>query len=389
MGYSGQIEVVYGYFIKEKMGYLIPGYDIHGPDRQRLSDHLEVTSIEEFTKSESAKVSVPFALTGAEDYVNADTAKTLNADVFLRLNPRKWTALSELLIRTPRGTFKKELTELTEMAFATLPTPQSEKRATLERDLSTPAYLAKRDLIYTLNELSQVDFLPAYNVERDDGDRKLARLTNALLHLANTEKVLTKGVVVGIFSELDIRELKSVVDEVRATHPILAEKIQILSGTDGETPAKLRRLSAGEVALVQIGFVPQRTFEIMFESATLPPICAGKSTSNFLQSIGKPFLATHTKEIVDLESTHPGYSVYQAGSLALRGELEGDVQVSYDAFRNAIEQFRNPKSPLRGFFTDLKGNILRNDKLVEGLKAAQAALKIQQCALELKGLSKL
>ncbi|MGE0614748.1 MAG: hypothetical protein AB7P04_03835 [Bacteriovoracia bacterium] len=365
IGYTGKIEAIYSEAKdgREKLGFLLPGFNPKGPDVQHLDNlNLDLITATEFLRSNPKPV--PIGMSGALDAVADFDLETTH---YLQLQPYTWGADHFVLYRKEDGRLERVNLNHLRSQGVRMQTSVGPPATQLTENLPGVRAL--------LENPSRFDWMPIYG--RSDQPYKVAMQAVAAQAAQAHKPAAFRGpVIVPVFSkftsadEADIRQLAT----QWAKEP---SKLKFCRADDPSLSAIRSSLKAGETLIVFIGNVPPEVFNHFLDLSTLPASVAGKNAMNYMLNVGKPF------QITSQDKTHI-QAVAEAAKSLSPSEQEGvvtqlrtvhsaldldlvpmapDLKALTDYYLSALD----PADPMHAAFRMTGETHRQNDKLSAGL----------------------
>ena len=383
LGFRGRFEVVYAPTEKDKLEYLLSGFDPQGPSVQELPAS-GITAIESGSPHSGDLDWIPLGIVGATDRFLKPF--WLRAEQLLTIQPFRWEGATLQFWRswTSRGTTSESwesvpLRGLYHLPLAyDLPDPEDAGAFIAEKMSATPEMLAKVPGLASIVEAAdRIETLPAYGLGMNEGREKLLNLMRGVRYAQRKNPGRFRGgVVIPLISRLDDQEMALLARSV-AEGAALLERVFSVDVEDPDVVRRVEGLQKGDILLVRVGPVAQDVFEYLFSRSTLPPTLAGRNGANLMLLARKPFFKTNSNGAHAFPKLLRG-SPRRVRKLVAEAhdELQPRSQGSGQAVGEFILAFMEEGSALRAAFDGKRPRKLDRDKVAEALLRSAKQMKL-------------
>ncbi|MDD5657979.1 MAG: hypothetical protein PHF00_12080, partial [Elusimicrobia bacterium] len=369
LGFEGRLEVVYHPETKDKLEYLLPGFDPAGPAIQELPA-AGVTAVSHDFLDSGDFGRVPLGLLGAGDR----SPQWLNVDRLLTIEAFDWGPAT-LQFREERGkldaSWKVNL-GLRDLPLALdIPNPEDADEFVSSRMSGAPELRAKvPGLVRIAESADRVETMAAYGLSYYDGWKKLLQLLRGALHAQRARpESFRGGVIVPIFSRIGEAQMKKLELAIQGDGALRGRVWRADIG-DPDIVRRIDGVKKGDILLVRVGPAAQEVFEFFFSRSSLPPAVAGSNGINLMLAARKPFFKTTAGGAGILAALLPLHFL-GVRRLVRKAHEELLFPASNDVAGRRVGEFMlaymDEGSALRAAFSDKRPARLGRDKIVEAL----------------------
>jgi len=376
LGFQGRFEIIYAHMVKDKLEYLLPGFDPKGPDTQESRDRGWVAIKGHIFRDYASRARDSYPTVPLGIMVDASDPSRgtdwLKVRSLLTIEPFGWGYGSSVQVAGQAKSLS--LPALTSIPFQyALPAPLDSARFVIENMSVAPKLQAKvPGLVRIIEAHGRIETLAAYGLGIG-GVGKLTRLLRGAHYAQKSRPDLFKGgVVVPLISRLDEQEIAQLRAGIE-NDAALAGKVGVVSVDDPEIAERIRQLGKGEILVVCVGPVAQNVFDLLFSRSTLPPTVAGANGENLMYLTRNPFFNTvrfsHLNARLGNSRPEALDLIDKAHAALAKGP---DSQESIGKF---ILASMEKDSPLSAAFRGGRSKNLDRDKVLESLLAAAVAMR--------------
>jgi len=318
LGFNGFFELIYNtdwhqhgsdpeIKMIDKFEAIMPGLDKES-DKIQLIDGMKIKMIPEIVFQKMSKENVLLTITGAIDDSTICLEASEGRKFVLQMMPDDWRQREFTIFYDGNIIFRDSDVNLTHFAEVS----QIEKIfEIIDETMSNNIFQNKANGLKELFSVIEAhEFLPAYGLGIN-GEEKISNMISSLTISKGVDKDLFKGgTIIGMLSNLSESELSNALN-IQNNHfnrlqKIYNEKsrgfflkkidvipkIKTVNITDPDIANVLSAIGKDDILIVKIGNLPQRVFETVISSATLPATVAGANGLSLMRYLGIPFLNT-------------------------------------------------------------------------------------------------